>query len=302
MRAIARRLARGGLVASTRAGAREPPHRNEVHSPPQARLSENLVRIPLKEGFDMSCESKWPIPPRGIESMVIDDLSVPSGTGLQLRQHLASAELLRAAAAVAVELMDYGGADELSIAEVLREIRPELAAHYSESVLTEIAWVILNAELPGLSKQFQALFDEFNGRYFSGQLPPYQVHVVFDLHRAAKEPVFRASVSSGLIRFEERCIYLRYTNSPPMEETLIHEMAHAATNGEHDQEWLYEMARLRAAGAPVPDWELEGLVAEEYLVSGAQSMTQSAKAIEIEDIEARVSELERAAGPQKARP
>jgi hypothetical protein len=31
-------------------------------------------------------------------------------------------------------------------------------------------------------------------------------------------------------------------------------------------------------------------------------MTHSSKAIEIEDIEARVSELERAAGPQKARP
>ena len=87
--------------------------------------------------------------------------------------------------------------------------------------------------------------------------------VVFDLHRAAKEPVFGGHVSSGLILFEERCIYLRYTNSPAMEETLIHEMAHAATTGEHGQEWLYEMARLKAAGAPVPDWELEGVVAEE---------------------------------------
>jgi hypothetical protein len=45
-----------------------------------------------------------------------------------------------------------------------------------------------------------------------------------------------------------------------MEETLIHEMAHAATNGNHDEEWLHEMIRLKAAGAPVPDWELEGLV------------------------------------------
>jgi hypothetical protein len=193
--------------------------------------------------------------------MVIDDLSLPSGTGPELRQHLASAELLRAGAAVAVKLMDYGGADELSIAEELREIRREFASHYSESLLTEITWLILNAELPGLSKQFQALFDEFNGRYFSGQLPAYQV--VFDLHRAAKEPVFGGSVSSGLIRFEERRIYLRYTNSLPMDETLIHEMAHAATNGDHDQPWLHEMVRLKEAGAPVPDWELEGLVSKE---------------------------------------
>ena len=43
-----------------------------------------------------------------------------------------------------------------------------------------------------------------------------------------------------------------------MEETLIHEMAHAATSGEHDEEWLKEMVRLKAAGAAVPDWELEG--------------------------------------------
>jgi hypothetical protein len=106
--------------------------------------------------------------------MVIDDLSVPWGIGPELRQHLPSAELLRAGAAVAVELMDDYGADELSIAEVLREIRPELAAHYSESLLREMAWLILNAELPGLSKHFQALFDEFNGRYFSGKLPAYQ--------------------------------------------------------------------------------------------------------------------------------
>jgi hypothetical protein len=37
-------------------------------------------------------------------------------------------------------------------------------------------------------------------------------------------------------------------------------MAHAATNGDHDEEWLHEMIRLKAAGAPVADCELEGLV------------------------------------------
>jgi len=42
-----------------------------------------------------------------------------------------------------------------------------------------------------------------------------------------------------------------------MEGTLIHEMAHAATNDDHDEEWLKEMVRLKAAVAPVPDWELE---------------------------------------------
>jgi len=192
--------------------------------------------------------------------MVADDLSFTSGSGLEFRQHLAPTELLRACAAVALELMDAGGTDEVSVIELLREVRPELAAQYEESTLREIAYLILHAELPGVSKHFQALFDEFNGRYFAGKLPAYQVHVVFDLHRAAHEPVYGGAVSSGLILFEERCIYLRYTNSPPMEWTLIHEMAHAATNSGHDQKWLHEMARLKAAGAPVPDWELEGVV------------------------------------------
>jgi hypothetical protein len=124
------------------------------------------------------------VPPRGIESMVADDLSFTSGSGLEFRQHT---ELLRACAAVTVELMDYGGADEVSVAEVLGEDYPELAAQYEEFTLREIACLILHAELQGVSKHFQALFDQFNGLYFVGKLPAYQVHVVFDLHRAAKE-------------------------------------------------------------------------------------------------------------------
>ena len=33
--------------------------------------------------------------------------------------------------------------------------------------------------------------------------------------------------------------------------TLIHEMAHAATRGQHNTWWLAEMRRLQALGAPV---------------------------------------------------
>ena len=193
-----------------------------------------------------------------LESMIAADLSFTSGSGLQFSGLKFSQydELLRACAEFTVELMDIVGTDEVCVVEVLNEDRPELAAQYKESTLREIACLILHAELPGVSKHFKALFDKFNGQYFGGNLPPYQVRVAFDFHRVANEPIFGNSVSSGLIRFEERCIYLRYTNSPPMEETLIHEMAHAATSGEHDQEWLNEMVRLKAAGAPVPDWEL----------------------------------------------
>jgi hypothetical protein len=36
-----------------------------------------------------------------------------------------------------------------------------------------------------------------------------------------------------------------------MEETLIHEMAHMATGGDHGLAWKAEMARLKQLGAPV---------------------------------------------------
>ena len=38
-----------------------------------------------------------------------------------------------------------------------------------------------------------------------------------------------------------------------MQETLIHEMAHAATDGTHEEKWKAEMARLRRQGAPTAD-------------------------------------------------
>jgi hypothetical protein len=39
-----------------------------------------------------------------------------------------------------------------------------------------------------------------------------------------------------------------------MEAFLIHEMAHAATDGEHGSAWQAEMARLMLLGAPMsPD-------------------------------------------------
>jgi hypothetical protein len=44
-----------------------------------------------------------------------------------------------------------------------------------------------------------------------------------------------------------------------MQDTLVHEMAHAATSGEHDERWRTEMARLKTVGAPVADWELRSL-------------------------------------------
>jgi len=59
------------------------------------------------------------------------------------------------------------------------------------------------------------------------------------------------SITSGLIRFEERTIYIRVTDEAEMRDILVHEMCHAAAGGEHDAHWLYEMKRVYELGAPV---------------------------------------------------
>ena len=147
--------------------------------------------------------------------------------------------------------------DPFGVTEVLAEECPSLVAKHGKRAIEQMAKLILASEIRSFSGSFQSLFDTFNLKYFSGALDRYQVCVVFDPHTVANEPVNRGHVSSGLIRFEERRIYIRYTDTDLMQGTLIHEMAHAATSGEHDERSRAEMVRFKIAGAPVPDWELE---------------------------------------------
>ncbi len=148
------------------------------------------------------------------------------------------------------------GAGPEVAADAVIEDRPDLASKHSRRRIARLATLILCSEIPQVSKRLQKVFGEFNRKYFAQRLREYQVRVVFDLHIVADEPVYGAHVSTGLIRFEERCIYIRYTDPEIMVLTLVHETAHAATNGGHGKLWLDEMARLEAAGAPVPEWEL----------------------------------------------
>ena len=165
--------------------------------------------------------------------------------------------LLSIVASIIVELQDYGGTYAQPAAEVVCEEHPELKECYGQEFIEAVALSILSADVVNLSKRYTEHFSAFNASYFGGHLPQYEVRVVFDLHTVANEPVYRGSVSSGLIRFEERCIYIRYTDDSSMIETLVHEMAHAATSGDHDERWYKEMRRLQKAGAPVPDYEFE---------------------------------------------
>jgi hypothetical protein len=191
------------------------------------------------------------------ESLSLNDLIPPNGSGLQLVASDGDEELFRTTAKMAVELQDYGGANPSQVTGVLADECPSLVAKYGTRVIEQMAKLIFASEIRSLSNSSQFLFDSFNRKYFSGALDRYSVHVVFDLHTVANEPVYRGSVSTGLIRFEEHRIYIRYSDDHPMQETLIHEMAHAATSGEHDERWRAEMVRLKTAGAPVPEWELE---------------------------------------------
>ena len=76
----------------------------------------------------------------------------------------------------------------------------------------------------------QKLFLRFNKKYFSDRLPNYRV-VQSDLYGSA-----------GVCRRKEREIHLSdFLRGSALRITLLHEMAHAATNGRHGLLWQGEM-------------------------------------------------------------
>ena len=192
-----------------------------------------------------------------IDNLCLHDLLPSSRIDLDLSQVSGDEELFRATAKTVLELEDCGSTDPYCVTEVMGWNYPSLVAKHGRPAIERMATFILGSEIPAFSATFQALFDDFNQKYFSGRLDRYQVQVIFDLYTLADEPE-QGSLSSfnGLIQIEERRIYIRYREIEHMREILIHEMAHAATSGDHDERWLNEMVRLQQAGAPVPDWEL----------------------------------------------
>jgi len=100
------------------------------------------------------------------------------------------------------------------------------------------------------NKKYQELFHEFNKKYFGGRLPHYRVKVEGYI------PNYDG-LCTGKIYRKQRLILLVPQDEPTMEKTLIHEMAHAATNVYHAKTWQEEMKRLLRMGAPVDKIELE---------------------------------------------
>jgi hypothetical protein len=201
----------------------------------------------------MSADSQFEF---DINKIQLDDLSCDGGDTILAATSELDTELFNAMVGIVVELQDCGGANSQDVGDVIADVRSEIVSKFGVQRIKNMAALILRSEIPKFSKAFAIAYYEFNKRYFASQLPEYQVRVVFDLHTATGEPIYRSSVSSGLIRFHSSCIYLRYTQSFPLEQMLIHEMAHAATNGDHGEEWLREMRRLKDAGALVADYEL----------------------------------------------
>jgi hypothetical protein len=92
-------------------------------------------------------------------------------------------------------------------------------------------------------RQLRKLFQEFNQRYFGGRLPAYRIRVVDCISWLGAEG--QCLKKRKLIQVQ------RAVPEGRVASLLLHEMAHAATNGGHGMPWKREMIRLREAGAPL---------------------------------------------------
>jgi hypothetical protein len=175
--------------------------------------------------------------------------------------------LKRLAGAVTILLTDYGGATPWDTCESIMDASPDLYNEFGLDRTLAVCEDIQYSEIPEQSAIYQQMFDTFNARYFSGRLPDYKILVVYDvwhweIERCGYPPFIPpAAEAFGFIDFPARQIFLRflanYKSGLQMSQSLIHEMAHAATDGDHGDAWRAEMVRLKELGAPVDQSDLE---------------------------------------------
>jgi hypothetical protein len=186
----------------------------------------------------------------------------PLSAGLQ-KQLMGSDGLRPLAAAMTILLTDYGGTAPWATCEAIEEAIPNLYRAWGYSRVLAVCEEIQRSEIPEQSALFQLMFQRFNIRYFAGRLPDYKIRVVYDVwywetERCGYPPCFpSADEAVGFIDFAGRQIFIRFlgfhTCGLTMAESLIHEMAHAATDGDHGADWQTEMDRLKGLEAPVND-------------------------------------------------
>ena len=121
------------------------------------------------------------------------------------------------------------------------EATPDLYREFGYSRVVAVCEEIQYSEIPEQSRVLQELFEAFNRQYFAGRLPEYKILVVYDVwywqtERCGYRPAFRPFFETpGFVDFPGRQIFIRYlaryTRLMTMQQSLIREMADAATNG-----------------------------------------------------------------------
>jgi hypothetical protein len=176
------------------------------------------------------------------------------------KQLMGSDGLRHLAAAMVIQLTDWGGTTPSGTCEVIAEAAPILYRGCGFRRVLAACEEIQHSEIPEQSGLYQRMFQRFNIRYFAGGLPDYKIRVVYDVWYWETErcgyPKFfpPACEAVGFIDFAGRQIFIRFlgfhSGGLTMAEHLTHEMAHAATDGDHGANWQAEMDRLKALGAP----------------------------------------------------
>ena len=168
--------------------------------------------------------------------------------------------LKRLVTAMTILRTDHGETSPAATCTAISVAAPDLYDGFGTETVRALCEQIQHAEVAEQSVLFQEKFQLFNVQYFRGRLPEYRIHVVFDVlfwetERCGYSLPFPAPVSPlGFIDFKQQQIFIRFRTpsaDSTMPGTLIHEMARAATDGGHNDNWIREIARLEAAGAPV---------------------------------------------------
>ncbi len=167
----------------------------------------------------------------------------------------------RLVAAMTIVLIDLGGTTPGSTCDVIAGDFPNLYHRLGEECILALCEEIQYSEIPEQPAQCLEMFRKFNLRYFAGRLPEYRVFVVYDVWywettRCGYQPTFPSAFEgAGFVDFAQRRIFIRFlpnlSDGWTMAATLLHEMAHAATGGDHDEYWISEMSRLKLLGAPI---------------------------------------------------
>jgi hypothetical protein len=97
-------------------------------------------------------------------------------------------------------------------------------------------------------KQLRTRFNQYNKQYFKGRIPAYSIRVVGHI---------TALGEGGRCKRDRNLIEIAHQPDDEAISTLLHEMVHAATTDTHAMAWKRMMIRLREAGAPFANADLD---------------------------------------------